>query len=430
MSAGNAQAAIRSGTDTDGIDNQDTSPTLNERPPTMEVTTATVSYDEAGSVTATVSFNQPPGQYEGQTASIDVSGAKTCATGSSPGTPVPKLEIELVGHELFASAPPKSSAKLHGFDGRVTTPTQVSDDGKTISATFSHPQFANRDYRCFAGYAPTDDFGVYFDGFEPPGVSVATATETATAELARRYGDDYTGTPSQWLKCPKEELYDKHLGCEFRFRQGDHWRGGSLLVSDVYGYPTITYFSHYTFTRELQTCPIHDSKHGWDDGYFISDRQLRFTGGVAVRKYCAELVGGAGMAGDLEYIAPSARHLRRTTAHRHGTNGAGFEEDRNFRCRVGGHGDRYVFDCKNALGDRFLYAFTVHRPRPKPKPPPPHAQRSCNPNYGGCLKPNASDYDCAGGSGDGPYYTGPVRVTGYDEYDLDRDGDGIGCNDS
>jgi len=51
----------------------------------------------------------------------------------------------------------------------------------------------------------------------------------------------------------------------------------------------------------------------------------------------------------------------------------------------------------------------------------------CHPSYSGCLKPNASDYDCAGGSGNGPYYTGLVQVYGYDEYDLDRDNDGWGC---
>jgi hypothetical protein len=28
------------------------------------------------------------------------------------------------------------------------------------------------------------------------------------------------------------------------------------------------------------------------------------------------------------------------------------------------------------------------------------------------VDPNASDYDCAGGSGDGPEYTGFVRVMG------------------
>jgi len=52
----------------------------------------------------------------------------------------------------------------------------------------------------------------------------------------------------------------------------------------------------------------------------------------------------------------------------------------------------------------------------------------CDPNYAGaCLDPNAVDYDCAGGSGDGPEYTGPVTVVGSDHYGLDRDGDGYGC---
>jgi hypothetical protein len=42
----------------------------------------------------------------------------------------------------------------------------------------------------------------------------------------------------------------------------------------------------------------------------------------------------------------------------------------------------------------------------------------------------ASDYDCAGGSGDGPRYVeGPVYISGSDPYDLDSDGDGVGCED-
>ena len=47
---------------------------------------------------------------------------------------------------------------------------------------------------------------------------------------------------------------------------------------------------------------------------------------------------------------------------------------------------------------------------------------------GACLKPDSPDYDCAGGSGNGPDYTGTVQVVGVDEYDLDADGDGIGCD--
>jgi len=51
----------------------------------------------------------------------------------------------------------------------------------------------------------------------------------------------------------------------------------------------------------------------------------------------------------------------------------------------------------------------------------------CHPSYGGCLKKNAGDYDCRGGSGNGPNYTGMVKVVGYDEFGLDRDKDGRGC---
>ena len=52
--------------------------------------------------------------------------------------------------------------------------------------------------------------------------------------------------------------------------------------------------------------------------------------------------------------------------------------------------------------------------------------QKCTPGYKPCLPP-MSDYDCEGGSGDGPGYTGAVTVTGSDPYGLDADGDGYGC---
>jgi endonuclease YncB( thermonuclease family) len=74
------------------------------------------------------------------------------------------------------------------------------------------------------------------------------------------------------------------------------------------------------------------------------------------------------------------------------------------------------------------------KPTPKPMatPTPKRTSRpqpsNCHPSYAGaCLKMGIGDYDCAGGSGNGPNYTGIVRVVGYDEFDLDRDGDGYGC---
>ena len=52
----------------------------------------------------------------------------------------------------------------------------------------------------------------------------------------------------------------------------------------------------------------------------------------------------------------------------------------------------------------------------------------CDPNYSGaCLNPYSADYDCEGGSGNGPDYTGAVTVVGEDHYGLDADGDGQGC---
>ena len=58
----------------------------------------------------------------------------------------------------------------------------------------------------------------------------------------------------------------------------------------------------------------------------------------------------------------------------------------------------------------------------------PAFAQGCDPNYDGACVPIASDVDCAGGSGNGPEYViGPVYVVGTDVYDLDRDGDGVGC---
>jgi hypothetical protein len=80
-----------------------------------------------------------------------------------------------------------------------------------------------------------------------------------------------------------------------------------------------------------------------------------------------------------------------------------------------------------------LHAVATKKPAPPPPPPPPvppapSPASACHPSYeGACLDPAASDYDCEGGSGNGPLYTGYVKVVGPDDYGLDRDGDGDAC---
>jgi hypothetical protein len=59
----------------------------------------------------------------------------------------------------------------------------------------------------------------------------------------------------------------------------------------------------------------------------------------------------------------------------------------------------------------------------------PFVSDACDVNYDGVCVPIAADVDCDPGSGDGPEWVqGPVVVVGVDIYDLDRDGDGVGCD--
>ncbi|HWI23040.1 MAG TPA: hypothetical protein VNT22_10555 [Baekduia sp.] len=109
-----------------------------------------------------------------------------------------------------------------------------------------------------------------------------------------------------------------------------------------------------------------------------------------------------------------------------------------FRCAVSWNAKGYsykgsvtVWLAADDTADPWNWKTAVHRhhvsaPAEDNKPAPPSS--NCDPNYSGaCLDPNASDYDCSGGSGNGPKYTGTVTVVGSDHYDLDADGDGTGC---
>lgn len=71
-----------------------------------------------------------------------------------------------------------------------------------------------------------------------------------------------------------------------------------------------------------------------------------------------------------------------------------------------------------------------HIATPTPQPPAQAPAPNCDPNYSGACVPNVypSDVDCAGGSGNGPYYVqGPIKVIGVDRYKLDSGGNGVGC---
>jgi len=83
---------------------------------------------------------------------------------------------------------------------------------------------------------------------------------------------------------------------------------------------------------------------------------------------------------------------------------------------------------------------TTSAPAPPPKPvasaakPAPartssSPRASCDSAYPDvCLRDGIGDYDCAGGSGNGPNYVdGPIQVRAPDPFGLDADHDGVGC---
>lgn len=131
------------------------------------------------------------------------------------------------------------------------------------------------------------------------------------------------------------------------------------------------------------------------------------------------------MIRDLHRLKPGVRRVSF-----HGTNRAGFEDAVSFRCVLRAlSGGRRSATCANSLSDRFVYKFRLSARTPvRTSEPSPLARPDCTAGYSVCMLPNRGDYDCRGGSGDGPnYVSGPVRVTGSDPYDLDRDNNGMGC---
>jgi beta-lactam-binding protein with PASTA domain len=89
-----------------------------------------------------------------------------------------------------------------------------------------------------------------------------------------------------------------------------------------------------------------------------------------------------------------------------------------------------VISISPGSGTELLPGKTVTLTVAKRIPQPSQAPTACTPGYSPCLPIGPSDYDCTGGSGDGPAYTAPgvtYRVTGSDPYGLDSDNDGYGC---
>ncbi len=67
------------------------------------------------------------------------------------------------------------------------------------------------------------------------------------------------------------------------------------------------------------------------------------------------------------------------------------------------------------------------------RPPTFFTAQACNPHYAGtCIPQGVFDADCAGGGGDGPFFVQEkgFHVIGSDEFGLDPNNNGLGCEES
>jgi hypothetical protein len=282
------------------------------------------------------------------------------------GNSVESIEIE-------ADSNGNARLTMPYIDGSL--PAETTSDDTSITYRFSSPALTDainrgRDpFTCASGSADGDDF---FGGFAGKTLKVTSANATAAlaAALEQRYGQSFAGSPRKWLKCPREEIFPETADfvanalCEFEFSLGNgRYRGGHAQVILVSGMLDASSELHSkTYRKVLSACRgVAPTKRGWVNGAYLTNRSLRSSEFLGRGSACRGLLGGAGMASDIEYLATRRRPLKRVTVGLHGTNRAGFQDRARFPCRVRRSGSRYSVACANKLGDRFVYRFVVRR---------------------------------------------------------------------
>lgn len=276
--------------------------------------------------------------------------------------------------EIIASREGAATLTMPFVEGAVQAQGTLS--GLTVTYIFSNPALTNamnrgRDpFTCASGNADGDQFYGGFDG-KVLRVTSQNATGALLGALRGRYGNRFVQSSRKWTECPQVEIipesetFAPYALCEFEFAGGGGvYVGGSTQVVLAGGVlDASSYLRARTYRKATQTCHIPQTKGGWVNGAYLTDRTLTNSESLGKGKACASLVGPAGMASDLEYPTVASAHprLNHVVAYEHGTNRAGFQARVVFPCRVTRSGNRYSFSCRNRLGDHFTYAFTVHR---------------------------------------------------------------------
>ncbi|HEX2085895.1 MAG TPA: hypothetical protein VHF89_09450 [Solirubrobacteraceae bacterium] len=184
------------------------------------------------------------------------------------------LECDPDREGVFNVTVRRGSTKLRLGRGGATIDGETRVDGATATHRFADRRlgsaFSGIDpFACASGDADGDGFYGAFDG-RVLKLTPATARDGLTAELTRRFGDRFTGSPRRAVRCPRRALSPAvepgaraEAICAFRFDVGRRYRMGTVFVSLESGRFAFGAFRSRTFPLSLRHCGVDDGAGGF-----------------------------------------------------------------------------------------------------------------------------------------------------------------------
>jgi hypothetical protein len=344
-------------------------------PPPTDVTHVDIGWDGAA-LKVTLTYARQPDSYAFSLSMTDramtdvqvIDGACNDPTGVS-------IRVGTSANWQYDLEPqPSAVLAVTGVQGNAYSTSAVAN-GDTATYSFTNASLtawlARHDpFVCVSGTADGDAFFGVFAG-KALSLTSSGATTVLSNALAAKFGGSFTHATTTWVRCPDSEISPPAVSgdtftatCRFAFRTGKSLAEGATQMALKSGVaaPSGTLIA-VTGSTDLRNCAIPSQRRGWANGVWLSNRNLMNSGTLGQGRRCAWLVGPAGMAADIEsdVAARAGRPLAREVVGLHGTNLAGFEDIATFPCAVSHRKTNYRFDCRNKLGERFVYSFNLHR---------------------------------------------------------------------
>ncbi|MDO9443659.1 MAG: hypothetical protein Q7T73_22485 [Beijerinckiaceae bacterium] len=297
------------------------------------VSSVTIGYDDAGSVSMQAAFRGARSQFS-RDPSVRAILTDSCAYSQDQL----RVTVSASNDDGYVSR--------SGYGGSIDGQRTSTGDGALY--TFSAPGLAGLDLRCIEietdGLPPQKTSG-YFEGFAPKLLTADNATQEFNALLEQRFGPAWTTADERWSLCPSQQIYDPaddyepdpdaqiSAVCQAQFRKGSTWRTASGSITQGEFAPELTgRLFIYSWQRRWKKNPASclrglakgtaESNDGDCHGLLISDVAYSLRRGKVPR-----------------------------SVYTHGTNTAGFDRAERYRCKRKGR----TIECRNSFGDGFRF---------------------------------------------------------------------------